>query len=1150
MLSTLPGMAGQALAAIPPIQAFQEENDVAAWSGALWELGEGPVAELDAALVGADHQLSLIERFFPQVAADPEFGTLKAQVLASEGTARFTTGMLLALLTPHRVRGASVAGLTPPPTEPLASPSSALAAVEARFTLMIQAAFDAEVLADTPLEPGGYGLESRAIELCAGPLGHFPVLGPEWNYVWESLRARKPPPALLARLHQLLGLGDGNVYTARTELGGSGAAWADGRPGATAPAQRPGTGGAAGPAGPRQAGRPSSGGPHAAPKIGTQGLDSTKVTHPKARDWGEEEEAPKKTTPPKTAATNEPATWRTKGKASSDAGKVGGGVDVTRTRNPDTSGSDTTVSVEGGANADRAYGTVGASTRIRSRDAATDHKSGMDTDVGGKVGTNDKGQVVAQGNVGIGVKRADGSEINWGKTVGTDGNGLQVGQNVGHTTTGANGDKRTRSGNAGYNTGTDELSVGGGVTTKDAKGEVRSSTTANAKVDLNSADGTQGASGTVGHQAGKVNVVATASWKQELKAPVQEGARWRVDYSESKAAGGSLGAKGKKAGGSAGITYTSAVAGTRYFKSKPEAERFWRDGDVPADLRSAADARKMNEGDSRTESSGTRADLAGNAQVGMFSVGGGVNFGSENFEKTRRGARGSLRVEVGAHVFDGWNASAGAGGVSLGYGESHTDSKSHTVEFDLDSEVGAWAYDYYQQKGKLPPSGRGWREVGTMKGTSDTRAKNLGLLGVAVGNSHTVSHEERMEDGDRIVDDSGVEGSSVSVPLLGSHNEKHGLYMQRINQGPAFYQSETEVTSSDVDDIKRSINRGTDQAMGTSGTNKGTYKIQSVFSEREVDGFLEQVEKGGKGGTLHSNMGWLRSRIGAEKDPDARRRLLARWVADNGDDALQAMFDLTKGDANSNFYVEIKGDEFMTGMKGHLDQERRIAQLQARIDQGEGGFAIANEVRTDLHYQRRRRDALRLYGELPQSLLDKEYSRTDQHLLNLQTLEDRALSTITEMAPDSQVGGETSQVLKSNQVLRRARRQYAESHRQVQRSRRIHLDGLGRGLGLDDSAYEEWTSEREHYKKAEALFSQGQTRETAAHVWESALGAQKLGADNAGLLAGHTVRAAGEFQAAARLFDQSSAVYVDIADRRGPNQSLTSGYQYRYTDGM
>jgi hypothetical protein len=1170
LLADQPAAYGALLGGAGRAVAMQQDNDPVAWSGALWELSEGPAGVLDQAMVGADHQLSLVERFFPQVAQDPGFQTLKTRVMASEATARSASALLAHLLTPRQVRGASISGIASPEVDTQTTPTQALARIEARFTSLIQTAMDAEVMGEQKVGTAGYELESRAIDLCAGPLGAYPVQGPEWKYVWESFLSRKPGPALLARINRLLGLSGGSMTTMGTELGLTVTAWGQGRTDGSAP-QGPLPASPSTPIAASDATAAASKGTkakgnagHKDPKLATHGLDTSKVKGPQPKtgrdhSWDPDqdeadkakEEADKAANKGKKApVVDEPAKWGAKGKVTTEAGKVGGGVDVTRNKNPDGTGSDSTFGVEGGMNGERAYGTAGASTTIRTRDAGTDNKSGMDTTVGGKVGTNDKGQLVAQGNVGATVKRTDGSETSWGKTVGTDGNGVQVAQNVGHTTTAANGDKRTTSGGAGYNTGTNEVSLNGGITTKDSKGDVKSSTTASGKVDLNGQDGTQGASGTVGHQAGKVNVVATASWKQELTSPVQEGARWRVDYTEAKAVGGSLGAKGKKGGASAGVTYSSSVSGTRFFKSKTDAERFWKEGDVPDDLETADAARNMEEGETRNTSSGMQADVSGNAQVGMFSVGGGVNFGNQDFENTKRGAKGSLRVEVGGHAFSGWNAAAGAGGVSLGYGESHTDSQSRTIEFDLDTEVGRWAYDHYKQTGRLPPSGRGWREVGEMKGQSDTRAKNLGLLGVAVGQSHTVSHTERQEDGNKIVDDIGIEGSSVSVPLLGSHSEKHGLYMQRINQGPAFYQTETEVTSSSTGDIKRAINRGTDQSLGTAGSNKGTYKIQSVFSQGEIDGFLSRVEQGGNGGTQHSDLSGLRNQLFFVRDPDARRRVMAQWVADNGDDALQAMFDLTRGDRNANFYVEIKGDEFMQGMKGHLDQESHIARWQARLDQGEGGFAIANEVRADLAYQRRRRDALRRYGELPQTLLDKEYERTDQHLVNLQLLESRALSTITELAPNTQVGGETSQVLKAGQMLQRSRAQYARAHRSAQRSRRIHLDGFGRGLGLDDSAYEEFTSERGRYKEADRIFKEGEARELSAKMWESAINTTALGANSAGLVASHTIRAAGEFQAAARLFDQATDVYLEVASRRGGKTSLLDGYQYGYTDGM
>lgn len=1137
--------AGEAVRA----SGYQRENDPSAWQGVLWGIADELGESLDPASSGQiSYQWRLIAEHFPEVAADPRYTELGGQIAAVESTGRATTRLLAALLQPFQIYGKSIGGIQGPRLSPEIPVTEAIATIEKQFFGLLETAFAAEGAGNEAKATGGRDLESTALDLAVGPIGAFPVGSPEFEYVWAAFEHSSATPQVKARLSVLLGVQPSSYLLPVVEaMAATNAWWGTGSGGGKgADGAKGGDEAAADAAGPDALHGEME--KRAASAPGT-GFASDDVEHPEFKGMApdedeEDEKAEEKEEKPEVG----PAKYGASGGVGFEDGKATAKLSGTRTKNPDGTGSDASVALEGGVTADRAYGTLGADYTSRTKDE--DGKSGMDVAVGGKAGTNADGKFVAEGSLGATVKGKDGGETKFGSTVGWNGDGVEVGKSGSKTTELYNGDKQTTSGGASFNQGTGEATFTAGRSTADADGNVKSSTSASGTVDVVPGDGKSGVSGAVSHTKGKVNVAVHGSWKQELKEPVAEGKRWRVDYTESYAAGGSLGGKGKKVGGSAGVSFDRSHTGTRYFDSKAEAEKFWKEGAAPDAPESVADARSMKEGETHSTSTGKRADLAGNAQVGMFSIGGGVNFGNEDFANTKRGADGKLRVEVGSHVFGGWNASAGAGGVSLGYGESSTTSQSRSVEFDLDTAPGRWAYQYYLDNDRLPPSGRGWREVGTMKGQADTRVKSLGLLGLAAGVSHTVSHTEREEDGHRVEEDLGVEGLSASIPLLGSHSEKHGLYMRQVDEGNAFYQTETVVKSSDVDGIRNAINRGTDQYLGTAGSNKGTYKVQSVFSQKEIDGFLSKVEEGGHGGgTLHSNVGSLRASLRMAPDDDARRRLLAKWVADNGSDALQLMFDYTRGDKNANFYVEIEGDPYLKGMAGHLEQENRISKWQGRIDQGEGGFGIANEVAADIAYQRKRRDALRKYGELPQSLLEREYERTDQHLVNLQLLQDRALATVQEMAPDTDVGITTGQYQRAQHVLRRSRAQYAEAHRRVQQSRRIHHDGFGRGLGLDDSAREEWTSERGRYTQADKLYKEGQARELSAQNWESMLAMMELGPESAGPMATHTARAAFEFQAAARAFDKANAVYHEITDRRGPS-NLTRGYQFSYTDGM
>ena len=728
----------------------------------------------------------------------------------------------------------------------------------------------------------------------------------------------------------------------------------------------------------------------------------------------------------------------------------------------------------------------------------------------------------------------------------------------GRTTTDTDGNSDKRSGSLAHKDGTTTAAIGRTRTDKD--GNNQGSWSADASV--TNKQGEFGVKGGGSISKGPAKVHAHAGYHSKVDAPTElPDGRFLVSYKRAISGdlGGSVGKTkgGKGASIGANFSASNTESGSKIFKTVEEANAFYKTGDLgPIGMPSSEDARKMQAGETRGSDTGGGMGINATGQYGMFEAGAGITAEQGKFENLTKGKGGILRVEVGSRALNGWEAHAGLAGVSMGGGSSTSERKSRTAEFDLDKPDGLAAYESWRKTGELPYSGAGWRLVGTHSGRSDTDTFKMGVLGLAMGSSSTVGHSDTNLDGHTQERDWGTDAMSISIPLLGSYSKSHSLQMLQIDNQRTLYNMETVVKGGDIDDVVSGMGRATgyNQHGREKGDSKGTYKIQSALSEPEMDRFINIMLKDKDGRQAHyanqvdsSDLHDDLKSCGGSKD--RQRRVLAKWVSEHGQDALRHLRNIGgKGQGGTDFFVEIPGDPYMKGMKHQLDQELRIDNWRRRLENGEGGAAMATEIRKDLHWQREKKDHLEDYPELPVNVFQREHARCDKNMTQLQVLMERSLSGASTTEG---VNPQHAALLKMERQLSVARKEMFGNYRAAYRSRRIHNDRLAgaMSMGVTKSAKSKYSSsEKEAYKRVETHWDLAELLSNRAHLAEQA-STLDLSGDRLGPAITLTTRAKFATEQASKEYAEAEKIYREIYGRHSNDRRRFEGYSDVYVAG-
>jgi hypothetical protein len=1125
---------GQAFALSLRSHAAQDSGDIPGYHaavGTMLDVNTAILYRLDWFLpgMGINQQFADLVEDNPDLLQVDEFRAKFLRAAAFAGVVKQQRSLLVPFLVPRSVHGATV------PTIPGIDLGnrSYTEAVEAQVG-SIEPIFAAATalraqLAGAPDAKGG-AASIVATDAVAGPMSDYAPGSGEFEYLYEVVKHSRASSEVKARVDWLLGRDDFSAYAtmfgvsvmAGELLGGQASEDAGGPlPPPVLTADQHAAGRAAG----KTPGLPdfdSSTMPQEARKQEPAGYASLRGT-------------------PRVETTRE-----AEGKVTAGDGKVGaeGGI---KQKTDWRSGANNTV---GGQASIEAGATLSGSAKgsAQRTDAAGNGHAGS---LGG--GRDAEGNWNGSAEGSKITKNADGTTTTatGGLSVSQSG---KVGATGGRTVEDAQGNKQGTSGSGSYDHASGEVAASVKRSNTDKDGNDKGSIGGGGAIDLNGKDGKTGAKADLSMSKGARSFSLSGGYTITVALPKQEGKRWVVTYETELSGKVGGGAKDKQAGGSASIGGSAKKTGRRTFGSEAEAKAFWEkpslDG-LPADAKAAAG---MAEGDQRGSEGTFDVGADVNAKLGAVEIGAGASHSSTSFENQTKGEGGKIRVEVGSKQVDELHASIGVAGVSGGMGRSWAGHESVTVEFDLDTPEGRYAYTYHQRHHELPRTVRGWRTVGNARGNAETDSYSLGLLGVKVGSSHTVSHGVEQAEGNRYERDAGTDTSSISVPLLGSYQRSHQLSMLEVNDGRSFFNTESTVKGSSLKDVTQGLARsGMETEPGRGGTNKGTYKLQTAIPEGDMDRFIQVAtsptasemfnEKGG----LHATDGLKDLRNGllkAKGDKDTQRRVLARWVADEGYDALTVLHALTRGkfdtrgEGGTQMFVAIEGDPYMDGMKGQLDLELRIQRFDQRLGNGERGAALASEIRKDIGFQRAKARHLEECPELPYRVYAQEYDRIRSNTAILDSVLQRALTQDgADAGPTAGGDLESPRFVAFRRAcanLSVARSSCERAYEGAYKEYRINETGAYQSKNKRRAEY--LPNERGNFDNALALYRNGDAARNAAMLAES-LSSQRLDERSVAPLTAIVTKSRAEYMRSERFFKEAVDVYFEISTRnigKGP----------------
>ncbi len=691
-----------------------------------------------------------------------------------------------------------------------------------------------------------------------------------------------------------------------------------------------------------------------------------------------------------------------------------------------------------------------------------------------------------------------------------------------------------------------KLEGGWSTATKDHDGEVTSSKSVSGSAQHTDTTTAASVEGTLTSGKKSVSLGGEASLELTEPARLRDG-RWQIVVSFKMGVKGSYGQKGKSTSGSVGGSVRTLSTRTRLFDTEAAAKAFFENPDRDVSVTSAADALRMREGESATQEVGLGGSLGGSMKAGPASVSVGASAELTDYSTVTRAAGDRVRVEVGDKVLASVSGGISAYGIGGGLGKSRQTSESRTVEFDLSNPMGRRAFENLQKHGQLPLVRNGWTLVGESESQADTTHRSLSILGIAMGSSSTTGSSVSTLDGKRTETDWGAYGSSVSIPLGGDYSRKHGLTGFQVNEGANLYQTESVVQGSNLGDVKKGLaksvyGRAGDHGGSEKGSNKGTYRIQAGFGEKQIDDVIEAVtgpdarqRVGMNSHTIHAFDGLERIQgllKRAGRDRDAQRRALADWVSREGQYALDIIHTLGGGahlhgvtSLGAQFHAAVDGDPYLTGLQGQLDLELRIARWDQRLVEGERGPALTSTIRKDLDFQRKKLRHLETCGELPSHVFQQEYQRTKDNIGLLDALSLRSLERGQSAPPDGALDASLAKLRAAMARTAETRGQMQESYEHAWHQRRLHVDGKSSSRGLKAaSAFKDLQDE---YAHCDRKWSEGESARKLAEKAESMTAGDLGKADLAGMTALAT-KASAEYRRAWSRYESAFRTYLNL----------------------
>lgn len=563
--------------------------------------------------------------------------------------------------------------------------------------------------------------------------------------------------------------------------------------------------------------------------------------------------------------------------------------------------------------------------------------------------------------------------------------------------------------------------VGGGLTysqtdeiqNADGPGTTSNSTSvgANGYVDLNSSGQLEGAGGSASVTSNGRSVTLGGGIVVSAVPPRARNGRWTVSWTRSVSGNLGGGMTSGNRGGSASVSLSDAITGSRSFATQEEAQTFYAGTEWHSiDPENAAE---LGQGDTINETSGGNLQFGANGKLMGASIGASITVGTNrSVQVTGLGDR-RISVRVTDTAILGGAATMGAPGIGLSLGVQDSSSEGQIVTFDLNTSAGRGSYQYLVSAGSL--LGSGYTMVAETESDSWQETAGVNILGAAMTNTSTTTEATTTYESGRTVEErTGNESTNITIPLIGSYSASDQIVATDDSDASnRAYTVSSTVNASSTSDVNSSLARSTGvyrESNPTSLDNQSDrrWNVTSTFSHQQVERLISQMRAGRFNyHTLIHQSGhgsdFLSEVQAAGSDWDRIDRALSDFIAETGDQGL-ALIRNTIGTTPS-YNLELEGDPYMRGETGHSELAGQVRGFERRLSRSSNLASLGTQIGRVLGQQRERVTAISdpsRYPDLPQELRHREVRRSEREIETLEDLRSRALAAFREQQSASE----------------------------------------------------------------------------------------------------------------------------------------------------
>jgi hypothetical protein len=557
-----------------------------------------------------------------------------------------------------------------------------------------------------------------------------------------------------------------------------------------------------------------------------------------------------------------------------------------------------------------------------------------------------------------------------------------------------------------------EAHLGGSYGVKGKDGEDKGTVSGAAKVKVDESGRLTDAEAEAGVSKGDYNVSVKGEYHVHASPPKKDGDVWIVEWERSVAGGVGAGGKRGRVAVSGSIEKNHKDAGTRVFHSEKEALTFSKNAaamipDAAIDTSTVQGALRLEVGESRSQSDGSKIAGSAAAKVGVGTVGvGGERTRSEG-RTVQRVSETVFEVTVDEGKGHEGNVTVGVGPASIGkYGGSER-SRSRTVRFDLSTAQGRAAFEEFQRTGTILPGGKAVSETDEQTDRHGQRL-SLGKWGSAsIDSTVTETHTRDQTGTTDTYKGTASQDASSNIPFMKGHDSMSvNIKSTEHNDQDRDYALHGTVDSSSGSDSRKHLSQLTGMRWEDEGQkvkSSGKWRVDAEITEEHAERFLQAIESERVRDvsifeSRTDDRNELRKALKAAKTSDDRLRALSRYVANAGHDgeALRVLrdtiFGRVGGDWNINsrlagnfhYDLHLKGDPNFPGIEGRRQIEAKIQSYTELIKASpEGAGTLTNAISGDIDALRKRREAVAdpaRYTDLPTELRAQQVSTLDAQI--------------------------------------------------------------------------------------------------------------------------------------------------------------------------